>query len=515
MPQGRPRLARKLGYALLLVRLYGVRKMAYLLASSWFEKPLDALIRLYERCSSPQGKWLATALLAAVCLAAALYPGSPAWLRWTAAVPLLLCVALGLARRVAFAQECGRLKARWATPKPSDAGGSSASVQADESQQAKEFASQRALTNELRAVERLSEDEHCPRVTGADFAARVVYRKPVVGRPVSELLDGASDPHAADQVVESVFDALNTLHRRGVCLGRLALDEIVVDQAGQVVLTDLQSASVFPDTRSLTFRLARDRDIERFNDLFGRTKLTRERVRRLLRELSRNDQWYAPVDLGHGVIAGRIWKSAAGQSKWEFIMRESLQPLAPGARLMDLGCNNGWLCLLLLRHGASSAIGVEYNPDNARRARFLKEAFEWADMCRYDFEVIEADMREICNRDMGEFDFVMALNSLYHLPTDSEIDRVVRRVSEIAPVFVAQCNLVPRDDSDKEFRATVEYMLDTLSRVGFEQATVIEPPGYTHPLIIAQARGESPSTERLEARRPGQPSSGECAGTEP
>jgi SAM-dependent methyltransferase len=489
MPHGRTGLMRKLCYGMFLARLYGARRMAYLLASMWLAKPLDATVRAYGWCCRPTGRAWLVLLGGVVCLAVALFPSSPSWLRWAAAGALAVGVTAGLVRWVGRIQQIKSLRDRWAR----------SAAQTDEGLQAKQFASQAALVNALLAVERMDGDESCLPVTKADFTDRSAYHAPLTGRPVREVLAEGSDADATERAVEAVFEALNRFHRHGVCLGDFAADGMLINEAGGAVIIDLASATVYADINSLRFRLARDRDIEHFNALFDREKLTRSRFRETLAELSRDDRWYAPLDLGHGLIAGRIWKSAAGETKWEYIMRDSLLDLAQGARVLDLGCNNGWLCLLLLRHGARSAVGIEFDPLHAKQARFLKEAFEWADMRPYDFEILQTDMREICDRDMGQFDFVTALNCLYHLPGDEEIHRVVRRVRELTPVFVSQANLIPRDNAEREWRATVEYMLETLSATEFAEATVIEPSGYTHPLIVAHSRGPEPQGDAQPA----------------
>jgi len=200
------------------------------------------------------------------------------------------------------------------------------------------------------------------------------------------------------------------------------------------------------------------------------------------------------------------WSLGRGQGKWEFILRDAVKGMAQGARILDLGCNNGFHSMQLLRHGATRAVGIDFNARAVGQAVFLKEVFEWLDMRPYDFQAIEGDMLHICRSDIGPFDIAMAINSLYYLE-DEDIDKVIRRVAETAAVFLVQCSLTPRPrEPEVERRASVEYMSDKLRHGGFEVTNVIAPRWYPRPLIVATSLVAGPGTALgCDSAREGRP----------
>ena len=166
----------------------------------------------------------------------------------------------------------------------------------------------------------------------------------------------------------------------------------------------------------------RDLDRRRFNDLFGTRLVTASQLRSLLspkaaiphaRLRGRFTEVYAPVVIRDDIRWGKIWNTDLGTGRWNFIMKDHL-PIPQGGSVLDLGSNNGFNPLQMLRSGAASAVGVEIHEPAIEQAMFLKSAFEWLDNRSYDFRCIHGSQRDLPKFDLPRFDVVTALCSLYY-----------------------------------------------------------------------------------------------------
>ena len=139
----------------------------------------------------------------------------------------------------------------------------------------------------------------------------------------------------------------------------------------------------------------RDLDRQTFNKLFGTRLVTAAELRGLggpplvdrSGPAATTNQVYAPVILRDDIRWGKIWNTDVGIGRWNFIMKEHL-PIPHGGSILDLGSNNGFNPLQMLRAGAASAVAVEMDAQVIEQGRFLKSAFEWLDNRPYDFRYI-------------------------------------------------------------------------------------------------------------------------------
>ena len=91
----------------------------------------------------------------------------------------------------------------------------------------------------------------------------------------------------------------------------------------------------------------------------------------------------------------------------------------------------------------------------------------------------------------GNFDFVMALCSIYYLD-DESINKLANYVSTITDTFVLQANIATdadiatggRKDPKTYDKATLEFALKILQISGFKNTNVIRPYKYSRPLVI-------------------------------
>lgn len=293
-----------------------------------------------------------------------------------------------------------------------------------------------------------------------------------------------------DDQVNLLYDELQKIHRARIVLKDIKYGNIVVEgKSSRPYIVDFDFTRYYPSTPKSIFAFLKDRDIERFNKLFSTEYLTFKTIKAKTKSVDSDfiKGWYAPAYFGAGARIGRLWDCNVGYGRWNYLLSKHLPSLS-GKRVMDLGANNAFNSLQMLRAGASQAMAVELETDNIERGMFAKAAFEWSDSKHYDLQYIHANMKDVPSMDIGKCDVVIALCSLYYL-NDEQIADVVRYVSTLTDLFFVQCNISPtvlRGDECIRTKSSVQYNLDVLGTNGFSSTKVVAPKGYTRPLIIAQ-----------------------------
>jgi len=230
----------------------------------------------------------------------------------------------------------------------------------------------------------------------------------------------------------------------------------------------------------------RDADLLKFNQLFGPSALTERRVRAMAREKVLGTV-YAPILLEGGIRFGAIWNTDVGDARWRYLLGRNL-PRLPGARILDLGANNGFNAIQMLRSGAREVVAVELTTEAIEQGQQVARLFEWSDNTTYNLRWIHANMTAAPTFELGTFDFVTALCSIYYLD-DEDIASVTRYVSSITDTFVLQCNLdrrIARSDPRTFEKASLHYAERVLAANGFPSLTTIAPRGYSRPLVIGR-----------------------------
>jgi SAM-dependent methyltransferase len=238
----------------------------------------------------------------------------------------------------------------------------------------------------------------------------------------------------------------------------------------------------------VAFMAERDRDREAYNERFGSSLLTEARARELLRtaasRVTNGYKDYAPIDFGGGLTLGRFVTTDSGTGRWQFFNRSVVAPLVRGRRVIDLGCNNGSMPLMMLRDGARGVVGIEGTPEIADLARSTGTILGWRDMRSYDFRVITGDMRLFITENLGPFDVVTAFCSLYYLPRNA-MAAVVARAAAAGATLVLQAN-----DSIRNLPAQTADLKALMEANGYPGVTVHHYPGFGRPLLV----GSGPSS---------------------
>jgi SAM-dependent methyltransferase len=297
--------------------------------------------------------------------------------------------------------------------------------------------------------------------------------------------------------VSVLEQVLLAIHRAGYVVGDIGREDVGVTSTGMPVILNLRRAVPLAGlSRDMSVYL-RDLDRQRFNTLFETQLLTAIRLRSMLspkaripRDHARGtfSEVYAPVVIRDDIRWGKIWNTDLGTGRWNFIMKDHL-PIPSGGSVLDLGSNNGFNPLQMLRAGAASAVGIEIDATAVEQAAFLKSAYEWLDNRQYDFRCIQGSQGDLATFNLPRFDMVTAFCSLYYLP-DAEIRQLVRHIRTMTNVLVLQCNidrLIDRGGEEETFRkASVEYAAEVLEEAGFRNRTIVAPAGYSRPLVIGR-----------------------------
>lgn len=211
-------------------------------------------------------------------------------------------------------------------------------------------------------------------------------------------------------------------------------------------------------------------------------------------------RWFVHTAFGNGIVArSTSWPDAPadsrhmGASKFDFIVRPHLGDLQ-GKRILELGCNAGVISIHMARLGAAEVVGVDCDrtwKGWLAQAELVKRALEWRCKTRYNVVYLESAIENLPERDLGRFDYVVALNCLYYLP-EEQIQRVVRHFATISDSLIVQCNT--RDHSYLGRRPHPGFMRSVLKENGFPRVRIVWPwdhpwkgvwpQRYSRPLVI-------------------------------
>jgi len=289
--------------------------------------------------------------------------------------------------------------------------------------------------------------------------------------------------------VESLFAELNKIHGFRFIWNDIKYGNIIIEKRSRKpYLVDFDWAGHYPRLGNNAFRILRDRDIEKFNLHFGTEKLTHKRMRQRIKHIKCN-KIYAPVYFGSSLSFGNTWNTDVGYGRWHYILKHNL-PVLSGKRILDLGCNNAFNSIQMLRSGAREVIGIELNSEVISQGNFVKAGFEWADNRQYRFKYLQANMKELPRMNLGNFDIVLALCSIYYLD-DYSMANLVKYISTITNTFVLQCNTATNIDRSNQHtyeKASVEYILNVLRSNGFPVTQAVAPYKYSRPLVIGRKK---------------------------
>jgi Methyltransferase domain len=377
-----------------------------------------------------------------------------------------------------------------------------------------------AFVNELEAaLDLASAGCHVPAIFGVDFEQLSITFAYINGVVVREALAEAGAPmrdrdvrpgragagdrsiqqerraagrRLVDRVVDPgtiarIGDALLAIHRAGYTLEDVKYGNVIIEATTNTpYFVDCERALPLRQFSRTTATYLRDRDADKLNRLFGTSLLTAK----MLRQFGlAGGTTYSPFYAEAGIRWGPIWNPDLGILRWRHMLAEHV-PVPQEGRVLDLGANNGFNALQMLRAGASEVVGVEIDPAAIEQGLFVKRVFEWADNTEYRFSYACGSHADAGSMNLGKFDLVTAFCTLYYL-SPAVMAKTVSDVARLADTFVLQCNndrSIERSDPETFTKASLAFNVELVRNNGFPNVSVIERRGSDRPLVIARTK---------------------------
>lgn len=232
---------------------------------------------------------------------------------------------------------------------------------------------------------------------------------------------------------------------------------------------------------------------------------TREDINQwIITKIKHFKEWYQPVDFGDGIIADvtvpPLWKPAPelnlerGVAKWNFIVKRNMPDLQ-NKRVLDLGCNNGIMSIMIAREGATEVLGIDRNEtifqksnknlpvqNIVEQASFVKKAFELKEGIKLPITYYPCDIAEIDKLNLGKFDLIISLCVVYH--EFDKMPKIIEMLAKMTDHLILQTNLKHSGDLAKW--ADISTHVKLLQDAGFSKIIIDAPKDYYMPIIIGE-----------------------------
>jgi tRNA A-37 threonylcarbamoyl transferase component Bud32 len=290
------------------------------------------------------------------------------------------------------------------------------------------------------------------------------------------------------EIIARIGETLLAIHRANYTLEDIKYGNVIIEARTKTpYFVDCERALPLREFSHATATYLRDRDAAKLNRLFGTDLLTTRTLRKIGRAM--HGAVYSPFYVGAGIRWGSIWHPDFGIQRWRYMLAHHV-PIPRGGRVLDLGANNGFNALQMLRAGAAEAVGVEIDRAAIAQGLIVKRIFEWSDNVQYRFSYVHGSHADIVSMKLGRFDLITAFCTLYYLSPDA-MAKTVSDLSRLTDTLVLQCNderWIERSDPETFVKASLLFNLEMVRTNGFPHVTVIERRGSKRPLIIARTR---------------------------
>lgn len=142
-------------------------------------------------------------------------------------------------------------------------------------------------------------------------------------------------------------------------------------------------------------------------------KYTKEEIKNIIKELGAEQPWHHNIELPYGLWTSPERKETYAKNikKWSrlesIIGRVDLQ----GARVLDVGCSEGYYSFKISKLGASEVIAIDLNELRLKKAKFVKDALKIDNVA---FK--KMDIMDIGEHTLGRFDLVLCFGFLHRFP---------------------------------------------------------------------------------------------------
>jgi tRNA (mo5U34)-methyltransferase len=197
---------------------------------------------------------------------------------------------------------------------------------------------------------------------------------------------------------------------------------------------------------------------------------TTERIRERAQALG---PWFHNLNLKGVATAPEHFLGDYPAIKWrEFA--DAIPADLSGKTVLDIGCNAGFFSMEMKRRGAARVLGIDFDPDYLRQARFAAEV-----------EGLEIEFREMSVYDVGalgeRFDLVLFIGVLYHLRHPLlALDLIHEHVAREMVVF-------------QSMQRGSERVLPLASDYAFSESAIFDDPGYPRLHFIEREYAHDPT----------------------
>jgi len=165
------------------------------------------------------------------------------------------------------------------------------------------------------------------------------------------------------------------------------------------------------------------------------------------REFVSSRSWYQTIQFEEDLKSkGCEW---CGDPAWSNIVK-LLPDSLEGMRILDLGCNAGLFCVRSALMGAKEVIGVDYTGwrkdwDFEEQQVFVKQYFENKYNRSLPIQYLSGRMEDVLEEvDLGHFDFVYGIASLYYTTNHEGIVRSISKITDKAIIRLREKNRINR-----------------------------------------------------------------------
>lgn len=288
------------------------------------------------------------------------------------------------------------------------------------------------------------------------------------------------------EFVAQLFGELQKVHTAKYIWGDIKHGNVLIEAStGAPFLIDFDSSASYPGLPQWLFREMRIQDIQKFNRLFATNELTDRGLREKIRELERDGHIESPVYFAAGIAMGDISSRTAGYGYWHTVLKHRLPPLA-GKRVIDVGTQNGYECIQMLRGGASEAIAIVLDDDGESQTEFVRKAFEYLDNRPYSMRYLRAGSAEML--DLPDADFMLARLSALQSLADTPVP-LARLIAERAATCIvcideeATASWSTNPSCARDFR---ESLVAAFRDAGFAAARLVGSGRGAGSLLIAE-----------------------------
>ena len=174
------------------------------------------------------------------------------------------------------------------------------------------------------------------------------------------------------------------------------------------------------------------------------SRLTKGEIENEVRRLCGVQPWWQDIELPFGIFTcgrpeGEL-KANHNVPKWDKI--EAFLP-SGARRAIDLGCNEGYFCLKLIEAGMEEVVGIDVDQHRIEKASFVVDVLQVKDI-----GLVQADIYELDNLELGHFDLALCLGMLHRVPDPY---RLLATVGRLADTVILEWSGINTDDPIMRF----------------------------------------------------------------